>query len=54
MMNMMGTQTRAAFFMGQGNSLNKIKPIEMIKSKNTKSSSLIQQLWFERAQKTMQ
>jgi|DEB0MinimDraft_12_1074336.scaffolds.fasta_scaffold18293_1 hypothetical protein len=31
-----------------------MKPIEMIKSKTLQSDSLLQQLWFERATKTLQ
>lgn len=42
---MMGTSTRSAFFKAN-------KPIELLKSKSF-SSNLLQQLWFERAEKTM-
>jgi hypothetical protein len=47
---MMGTQTRSQFFKQSGSGF--AKPIEMIKSKSL-SSDLLQQLWFERAEKTM-
>ena len=50
-MDMMGTQTKSAFFKGPGQQGTLIKPIEMIKSKNSKN--FIQQLWFERAEKVM-
>ena len=42
---MMGTKTRSAFFKAN-------QPIELIKSRSL-SSNLLQQLWFERAEKTM-
>lgn len=52
-MGAMGTTTRAQFFRGgeSGNTVS-LKPIELLKSK-TKGNSLLQQLWFERAEKTM-
>lgn len=49
----MGANTRAQFFRGgEGGSSVSLKPIELLKSK-TKGGSLLQQLWFERAEKTM-
>ena len=50
---MMGTQTRSQFFRQSGNAFG--KPIEMMKSSGGKSlsSNLLQQLWFERAERTM-
>lgn len=52
-MGSMGATTRAQFFRGEesGNSIS-LKPIELLKSKS-KGPSLLQQLWFERAEKTM-
>jgi hypothetical protein len=44
------TQTRSQFFSGANG--QKIKPIEMIKSR-TKGKGLLQQMWFERAEKTL-
>jgi len=49
---MMGTTTRSQFFSGPGK--QSLKPIEMIKSKSSTSNSLLQQLWSERANKTLQ
>ena len=49
-MSAMGPNTRAQFFRPGGDSSNSVslKPIELLKSK-TAGTSLLQQLWFERA-----
>ena len=44
------TQTMSGFY---DQTTKSIKPIEMIKSKNVKNTSLITQLWFERAEKVI-
>ena len=44
------TQTMSGFY---DQTTKLIKPIEMIKSKNVKNTSLITQLWFERAEKVI-
>ena len=49
--DMMGTATRSQFY--QGGAKQSVKPIEMIKSK-TSGNTLLQQLWSERANKTLQ
>lgn len=48
---MMGTATRSSFFKPGSNNL--IKPIELLKSRSSGSKSLLQTLWFERAQRTL-
>jgi hypothetical protein len=50
-MSMMGTATRSQFFSGSSGAM---KPIELIKSRQHKQSSVLQTLWQERANRTLQ
>lgn len=45
-----GKTTMSGFY---DQNTKQVKPIEMINSKNTKNKQLVQQLWFERADKVV-
>ena len=48
--NQMGESTMTGFY---DQNTKTIKPVELIKQRNTKNKSLLTQLWFERAEKIL-